>query len=59
MDEAYKNTAYDPDNLYSVPYTWGTVGIIYNSAYVDEERRRQSWDLLWNEQVRREDSDVR
>ena len=32
MDEAYKNTAYDPDNLYSVPYTWGTVGIIYNSA---------------------------
>ena len=35
MDEAYKNTAYDPDNLYSVPYTWGTVGIIYNSAYVD------------------------
>ena len=47
MDEAYKNTAYDPDNLYSVPYTWGTVGIIYNSAYVDEEDVG-SWDLLWN-----------
>ena len=45
MDEAYKNTAYDPDNLYSVPYTWGTVGIIYNSAYVDEEDVG-SWDLL-------------
>ena len=52
MDEAYKNTAYDPDNLYSVPYTWGTVGIIYNSAYVDEEDVG-SWDLLW------EDFDVR
>ena len=47
IDEAYKNTAYDPDNLYSVPYTWGTVGIIYNSAYVDEEDVG-SWDLLWN-----------
>ena len=47
IDEAYKNTEYDPDNLYSVPYTWGTVGIIYNSAYVDEEDTG-GWDLLWN-----------
>ena len=30
VDEAYKNTAYDPENKYSVPYTWGTVGLIYN-----------------------------
>lgn len=48
IDEAYKNTAYDPDNKYSVPYTWGTVGIIYNSKYVDEADIG-SWDLLWNE----------
>ncbi len=47
VDEAYKNTDYDPDNLYSVPYTWGTTGVIYNSAYVDEEDTG-SWDLLWN-----------
>ena len=47
IDEAYKNTAYDPDNTYSVPYTWGTVGVIYNSAYVDEADTG-SWDLLWN-----------
>ncbi len=47
IDEAYRNTDYDPENLYSVPYTWGTVGIIYNSAYVDEEDTG-SWDLLWN-----------
>ena len=39
---------YDPDNTYSVPYTYGVVGIIYNSAYVDEEDIG-SWDLLWNE----------
>lgn len=47
IDEAYKNTAYDPNNEYSVPYTWGTVGVIYNTKYVDEADVG-SWDLLWN-----------
>ena len=47
IDESYRNTAYDPDNAYSVPYTWGTVGVIYNSAYVDEADVG-SWELLWN-----------
>lgn len=47
IDESYKGTAYDPDDAYSVPYTWGTVGVIYNSAYVDEADVG-SWDLLWN-----------
>ena len=48
INEAYKNTAYDPGNTYSVPYTWGTVGVIYNKKYVDEADIG-SWDLLWNE----------
>ena len=48
INESYKNTAYDPDNAYSVPYTWGTVGVIYNKKYVDEADIG-SWDLLWNE----------
>ena len=47
IDEAYKNTAYDPSNEYSVPYTWGTVGVIYNTKYVDEADVG-SWNLLWN-----------
>ncbi len=47
IDEAYRNTAYDPDNEYSIPYTWGTVGVIYNKKYVDEADTG-SWDLLWN-----------
>ena len=47
VDEAFKNTAYDPQNQYSVPYTWGTVGIIYNTKYVDPDDVG-SWDLLWN-----------
>ncbi len=47
IDEAYKSTAYDPNNEYTVPYTWGTVGIIYNTKYVDEADIG-GWDLLWN-----------
>jgi spermidine/putrescine transport system substrate-binding protein len=47
IDEAYKNTAYDPDNRYSVPYTWGTTGVIYNTKYVDPADIG-GWDLLWN-----------
>ena len=46
--ETYKNQPYDPENKYSVPYTWGTVGIIYNSKYVDEADVT-GWELLWNE----------
>lgn len=50
IDENFKNPDYDPENIYTVPYTWGSVGVIYNSAYVDEEDvAAQSWDLLWNE----------
>ena len=47
IDETFRNTAYDPENKYSVPYTWGTVGIIYNSKYVDEADLT-GWGLLWN-----------
>ena len=48
IDEDFKNTAYDPENKYSVPYTWGTVGILYNTEYVDEADVT-GWELLWNE----------
>lgn len=49
IDEKYKGLAYDPNNEYSVPYTWGTVGIFYNKKYVDEADLAQGWDILWNE----------
>ena len=48
VEETFKNTSYDPENKYSVPYTWGTVGIIYNTTVVDEADVT-GWDLLWNE----------
>lgn len=47
VDESYRNLAFDPNNEYSVPYTWGTVGVIYNTKYVDE-KDVGGWDLLWN-----------
>lgn len=49
IDETYKGLEYDPKNEYSVPYTWGTVGIFYNKKYVDEADLAQGWDILWNE----------
>ena len=50
IGEDYKNLDYDPGNKYSVPYTWGTVVIVYNTKYVDEEDvADESVNLLWNE----------
>lgn len=48
VDDSFKNTDYDPENKYSVPYTWGTVGLLYNTKYVDEADVT-GWELLWNE----------
>lgn len=39
--------AYDPQNKYSIPYCWGTVGILYNKTMVDEPV--DSWSILWDE----------
>lgn len=50
VDEAFKNTAYDPENKYSVPYTWGTVGILYDTTVVDKEDvERLGWGVMWSE----------
>lgn len=42
------NPSYDPNNAHSVPYMWGTLGILYNTKLVDEADV-QSWSVLWNE----------
>ena len=47
IDENYKNLSYDPENRYTVPYTWGTLGIIYNTAMVEEEIT--SWSAMFDE----------
>lgn len=38
---------FDPENKYSVPYCWGTVGILYNKTMVKEPI--DSWSVLWDE----------
>lgn len=50
MDEQYLNLTIDPENKYSVPYMFGTVGLIYNKDVVKEEV--DSWDILWNEEYK-------
>lgn len=47
IDEKYRNLFYDPDNKYSVPYTYGMVGIIYNTTMI--EGTPDSWGLMWDE----------
>lgn len=48
----YKNSAFDKENKYYVPYTWGTVGIIYNTTMVDTPV--DSWEILWDEKYKGE-----
>ncbi len=47
--ENFQNMAYDPENAYSVPYTWGTVGIIYDETVIDLNPEDIDWDILWDE----------
>ena len=48
IDPALKNPDYDPENLYSVPYMWGLLGIIYNTTMVEETPT--SWGTMFDEQ---------
>lgn len=50
IEDRFLYLDFDPNNDYSVPYMWGTVGIIYNKEMVDDEV--DSWDILWNEKYK-------
>ena len=50
VDPTFKNPQYDPQNMYSVPYMWGTVGIIYDTTKVTGSI--DSWTALFDEQYR-------
>ena len=47
IDDRFKYLSYDPENIYTVPYTWGTLGIIYNAAVVEEDI--SSWSVLYDD----------
>ncbi len=51
IDPDYTHLFYDPDNAYSVPYTYGMVGLIYNATMVDAADITD-WDCMWNEKYR-------
>ena len=48
IEDTFKGLYYDPDDQYSIPYTYGIVGVIYDANVVDEADTG-SWDLMWNE----------
>lgn len=52
IEEKFKNLAFDPKSEYSVPYMWGTFGIIYNSKMVKEPV--DSWNILWDKKYKGE-----
>ena len=47
IDPQYKSLSFDPENKYTVPYSWGTVGIIYNTKMVDGPIT--SWGAMFDE----------
>ena len=50
LAEGVKNLAFDPDNTYSVPYFWQTMGIVYDTTKIsEEEMEAQGWDAYQNE----------
>lgn len=52
LEENLMGTEYDPKNEYTLPYMWGTMGILYNTTMVDEVV--DSWDILWDPKYTKE-----
>ncbi len=50
ITDTFMYPEYDPQNGYSVPYTWGTVGIIYDKTAIDEQDF--GWEILWEEKYK-------
>ncbi|MBP0981237.1 MAG: spermidine/putrescine ABC transporter substrate-binding protein [Oscillospiraceae bacterium] len=52
IDESLLDMSYDPGNKYSIPYTWGTVVLIYNTSIVTPDTDVETWNLLWNDKYK-------
>ncbi|MGL6248352.1 MAG: ABC transporter substrate-binding protein, partial [Culicoidibacterales bacterium] len=50
IDNRFLDISFDPNNVYSIPYFWGTVGIVYNPEMLDG-LEITSWHDLWNEDL--------
>jgi spermidine/putrescine transport system substrate-binding protein len=53
IDQRFMNLTFDPGNRYSIPYFWGTVGIVYNSKMLDG-KKITSWNQLWDKDLKNE-----
>src|SRR5699024_7391059 len=53
IDERFLDLPFDPDNIYSVPYFWGTVGITYNAELLPD-KTFTSWNDLWDPDLKNE-----
>jgi spermidine/putrescine transport system substrate-binding protein len=53
IDERFMDLPFDPENKFSVPYFWGTVGIVYNSTMLDGIEI-DSWNDLWDPKLKNE-----
>lgn len=51
IDERFLDISFDPDNMYSIPYFWGTVGIVYNPEMLEGIDEITSWNDLWDEDL--------
>ena len=47
IDPRFLDMSFDPGNRYSVPYFWGTLGIVYNDKFIEEDAMRK-WSDLWD-----------
>lgn len=48
IDPYYLDLPFDPGNEYSIPYFWGTVGIVFNPEFVPDHLTFESWEHLWD-----------
>lgn len=51
IDERFIDLPFDPENKFSVPYFWGTVGVVYNSKMLDG-KEITSWEDLWDHDLK-------
>lgn len=51
IDPRFLDLSFDPNNAYSIPYFWGTLGIVYNDKVISEEEI-SSWDDLWRPELK-------
>lgn len=51
IDPRFLDLDFDPDNQYSIPYFWGTLGIVYNDKFFDANQIKH-WDDLWKPELK-------